>query len=763
MVDSGDCTFGEEPTLQPAEEPASVEKSRSGCYGLADLSTSFDESSSLEESERAVEQSINLASEMGLASPLAAVAAAMDEVENSESDDEDAALEDAIEDAALVEPENPVDIVQDEIMSAAEKSNDHVAAVDAETEEPAQTSTNEEVVSSTDHVGPADQQLPGAISNTFTDVKADDSADTAEDGVTQDKHKLKDEDAVAADIDATTVDAPSAADATELADEEEPSSETSHSPSQTRDEKVDNVSESSVEEDSMGSGSSKLFSPLFFGSPTATLDFTASTLEQPQLDATTTDSPQAEPSSVNDVDDSPASTAADQSPQQATVEIVSPMEDETTANITSPLASRSLPPTPGSVTTKIALNDDESMLHAFISRTKASKAARIAKRSSDSHKQEADAIKTALASAEQAVTDSPSQGKGNQDGTARDSMEDVVASPTLTLDVAPPAAPEAPADPQQRTRRSKRKHHVEQDEAAEEEELDRPQERSGPIHFSLRRRGDVGSRISIQRSEAQELTTTTRSNTRRNKAGALPVRDVLLRLRGAEITPEEAAAMYVGAASEVAPDSTAPGSSSTVKWREELVRFFEESSDARRPLDDDVDVLSQLSGLPRAAAAASSSATGNASTDGTRPRAKRARALGAMNGTPAKSRSGKVVLGQESEDGTASTETRETTSQHKRKHASTTSNAHTDAGNTSSVSVEAERSRPHKQARRLPAPVVKVTRQNEAAAAAEAASVAADKTALPAPKTTRAAVASGASAASSLRSGLPQRRARARN
>ena len=242
-------------------------------------------------------------------------------------------------------------------------------------------------------------------------------------------------------------------------------------------------------------------------------------------------------------------------------------------------------------TIPVQFNDDEGMLRDFLSRTNASKAARIAKRSSLSHKRDSDVIKMALASPRRALetldTNSPSPRKTQEAEALSRNMSSPTEN-TLTLqDITGDVDELSRADPTPcRSGRGIRPKKDEDHSAA-----------NIPQTISIRR-PEVAERITVKKSEAQEMAILTRTNTRRNKGGSTAVKHKLKTLKDQE--PEEMAEREI------------PEGAKTVTWSTDLVTAYFDAEGAK-PEEGD-------------AAGATTS----------RPRARRAKALGTMNGTPAK-------------------------------------------------------------------------------------------------------------------------------
>ena len=260
-------------------------------------------------------------------------------------------------------------------------------------------------------------------------------------------------------------------------------------------------------------------------------------------------------------------------------------------------------------TVKVEFNDDEGLLRDFVNRAKASKAARIATRTSLSHKHDSDAVKYALVSPRRALEDIDTNSPSPRRAEGFKPLGDKTASPPPSVEVVTPADPDdvdelafmEPVPLPRRTRRS----------AAPDRDDDGTNTAKSLQRLTVCR-GDGSERVLIKKTEAQEMSILTRNNTRRNRGGAMPVAAMLLKLRGSHSSPQRGSKNR----------GFAPGDEKrSVKWNEDqLVSFFE----GRGSPDPDLENAEKAEEGHR--------------TPSSRPRAKRAKALGAMNGTPSKAR-----------------------------------------------------------------------------------------------------------------------------
>ena len=279
------------------------------------------------------------------------------------------------------------------------------------------------------------------------------------------------------------------------------------------------------------------------------------------------------------------------------------------------------PATP-SQTYTVTLNDDETHLHDFLSRMNASKAAKIARQEHDSHKRDSDVIKHALAKDPLTEADANSSPQ-NSDPPAASITEGVAASPTLHLDI-PTLASQRDETPihgsPQRSSRKRKRAHPANAPPPDTEEADQQLSESAPtdqVRYSiaLRRHHPDTAPLILQKTEAQKLATSTRNNTRRNKGGSVPVKQMLVKLQGGTVPAE---------AIDVGSPATVEGRRG-VRWNEELVSFFQEKQEEGLFLET-------------VGACGEEKDGGVGDQEKLKPRARRRSALGAMNGTPARGR-----------------------------------------------------------------------------------------------------------------------------
>lgn len=279
------------------------------------------------------------------------------------------------------------------------------------------------------------------------------------------------------------------------------------------------------------------------------------------------------------------------------------------------------------VTATIALDDDTALLKDFLSRaavSKANKAATIARRESLQNRRDSDVIRHALASPRKILEDKDPNSPSKHDN---DATLDLSQTITLNMDVPNPSPIEAQPsaedieDPKE-SRRSRRSSRTRASRLPAPSSL-----QTGPPKIAVRR-ADGGEPIVLKKTDAQELSLLTRSNTRKNKQGAFAVGVRLLKLAAEARNAEDSTIDYVGSSVQV------PGKK-YVRWDSQLA-YFQEGTDTIANMLADAESLAtpdELS-LPLLSTKAAKS---NQSKDKTStPKVKRVRGLGTTNGTPGK-------------------------------------------------------------------------------------------------------------------------------
>jgi hypothetical protein len=277
------------------------------------------------------------------------------------------------------------------------------------------------------------------------------------------------------------------------------------------------------------------------------------------------------------------------------------------------------------MTMTIALDDDTAILKGFLNRVAASKAEKAAvrthRRESLQNRRDSDVIRHALASPRKVLED-----KDPNSPSKYDNELTLDLSQTLTLSMPDNALAvsktdsvdfESPADESLHgSRRSSR---------AKKSRLPAPasaaQAQASKIAI---RRADGTEHVVLKKSDAQELSLLTRTNTRKNKQGAFGVTVRLMKLAvdAAHLPPLD--------------DSTKePVIGKNIRWDEQLA-YYQENPETVAEAES-LATPDEL-GMPDAVSTPSSKPKSKVSKNST-PKIRRVRGLGSTNGTP-----GKVLL-----------------------------------------------------------------------------------------------------------------------
>lgn len=297
------------------------------------------------------------------------------------------------------------------------------------------------------------------------------------------------------------------------------------------------------------------------------------------------------------------------------------------------------PAEPGSEET-LVLDDDTAMLKDFLSRaaaSKASKAATISRRESLQNRRDSDVVRHALASPRVVLEE-----KDPNSPTKHDNEATLDLSQTLTMNMdQPPLSPtpmstsmpeQASTEPADDTalktsRRSSR---------TRKSRLPAPAstQPAGPSKIAVRR-ADGGEPVVLKKSDVQELSQLTRTNTRKNKQGAFAVHVRLLKL-----SKEMSRRASDDDANSEASVVQVPGKK-YVRWDEQLA-YFQEGTDTVANMLAEAESLATPDELSLPAAAAPKSKIKapkpkekKAASTST-PKIRRVRGLGTTNGTPGK-------------------------------------------------------------------------------------------------------------------------------
>jgi hypothetical protein len=337
---------------------------------------------------------------------------------------------------------------------------------------------------------------------------------------------------------------------------------------------------------------------------------------------------------------------------QAEVASISSIE-----NTTRKLRSPSPPPLEAAqedITTH--LDDDTAILKDFLTRAAASKASKankvttIARRTSLSHRRDSDAVRNALASPRKILEDkdpnSPSPHMPYDTTATLDLSESLTlhqSTNTISDDYEPTDAEvaKAPAASSRRLTRSR-------SSRTPHPPLSHNPQPQTPNRIPVRR-ANGGEPVVLRRTEAQELGILTRTNTRKNKSGAVAASVRLLKLAAEQAA---VAGSIVDKVVEAARDGAAAGERKAVRWGEMLVYFqhrtdstslsveaLTEFTEAMAQGKADVETLDPSPDEPAsldAGNAVSKSKSKSKDKAASTPRIRRLRGLGAANGTPGK-------------------------------------------------------------------------------------------------------------------------------
>lgn len=230
---------------------------------------------------------------------------------------------------------------------------------------------------------------------------------------------------------------------------------------------------------------------------------------------------------------------------------------------------------PDETTTTMSLDDDTALLKDFLNRAaanKANKVAIIARRSSLQNRRDSDAVRQALASPRKILEDKDPNSPAKYDA---DATLDLTQTLTLNMAPQPPlsptlaqvnAEPEAPEETQEKTAKSSRR-----SSRTRKSRLPAPPtaaEKTAtpagmPKNISVRR-VDGGEPIVLKKTETQQLSLLTRTNTRKNKQGAVCVSIRLLKLSKDEENNDTTTTSTIDAAKSA---------KKSVHWHEQLAHY----------------------------------------------------------------------------------------------------------------------------------------------------------------------------------------------
>jgi hypothetical protein len=311
---------------------------------------------------------------------------------------------------------------------------------------------------------------------------------------------------------------------------------------------------------------------------------------------------------------------------------VSASRRESTA---SKLRSPSPPPRPeygpDEVTATMHL-DDTALLKDFLTRAAASKAdkvANISRRTSLQARRDSDAVRQALASPRKVLEDKDPNSPSKYDADATLDL-----SQTLTLNMEQQALSPTPGQPDvESTEEGKPSKSSRRSTRTRKSRLPAPASAVAPPpqtpkNISIRR--GEGDPIVLKKTETQELALITRTNTRKNKQGAVAVNLRLLKLANEAANSSDDSTMSV---------AEAQAGKKNVRWDETLA-YFQEGTDTLANMLADTESLSTPDELSASISTPSikkkSRQPKEKSEKSEAPKVRRVRGLGAANGTPGK-------------------------------------------------------------------------------------------------------------------------------
>ncbi|KAF2449599.1 hypothetical protein P171DRAFT_196307 [Karstenula rhodostoma CBS 690.94] len=301
------------------------------------------------------------------------------------------------------------------------------------------------------------------------------------------------------------------------------------------------------------------------------------------------------------------------------------------------LGSPSPPPRtasgPEDATMTFAFDDDTALLKDFLSRaavSKANKAENIARRESLQNRRDSDVIRHALASPRKALEDKDPNSPSKYDNDTTLNL-----SQTLTLDMdstaslSPSKAPTQAEAKAEDVGDSKAERMSRRSSRVRTSRLPAPSSiPTGPPKISVKR--DGGDPVVLKKTDAQELGLLTRSNTRKNKQGAMAVNVRLLKLSNEARTTE----------ANGTPESTETvvqvSGKKCVRWDSQLAHF-QENTEAIADALADAESLATPDELSTAAPVAKPTRVKVPKVDkDATPKVRKVKNLGSRNGTPGK-------------------------------------------------------------------------------------------------------------------------------
>ncbi|KAF1969560.1 hypothetical protein BU23DRAFT_557575 [Bimuria novae-zelandiae CBS 107.79] len=285
-----------------------------------------------------------------------------------------------------------------------------------------------------------------------------------------------------------------------------------------------------------------------------------------------------------------------------------------------------------------AFDDDTALLKNFLSRaaaSKANKADNIARRESLQNRRDSDVVRHALASPRKVLEDKDPNSPSKYDN---DVTLDLSQTLTLSMEPSAPLSPskvvaeneEGNVDDSKSGRTSRRS------SRAKKSRLPAPSLiPTDPPKISVKR--DGGDPVILKKTDAQELSLLTRTNTRKNKQGAVNVNVRLLKISNEARTAEEAAPDTADTTDTAKSVVQVPGKK-YVRWDSQLTYFQEDTEAIANALADAESLATpdELSSAPPSAMPMKLKAPKVPRDTTATPKVRKIRNLGSTNGTPGK-------------------------------------------------------------------------------------------------------------------------------
>ena len=315
---------------------------------------------------------------------------------------------------------------------------------------------------------------------------------------------------------------------------------------------------------------------------------------------------------------------------------------------------RSLSPPPQEsgpdVTMTLAMDDDTAILKDFLTRAAASKANKTistARRESLINRRDSDAIRQALASPRKILEEKDTNSPSKYDN---DTTVELTQTLTLDADIQLPMSPMQDQGSIEATEDTKSSRSSRRSNRTRKSRLpapSAPQPAQGPTSISVRR-ADGADPIVLKGSEAKQLADLVRSNTRKNKQGALAVNLKLIKLKNeaAKFAPEgiETTSLQESDDHIKIPATDPVSGKKNVRW-DETLEYFQENQDTIANMKADAESLATPDELSLPLAIPTAKPKIKLPRDkATTSKIRRVKDLGTANGTPGKGLLGPVSM-----------------------------------------------------------------------------------------------------------------------